>query len=192
MTEFSSEAGGKSSTSVPDTVQLPNPDGYQITRTCTHEEFLSVVRVYARAVTNAATLSVSVTDLAWNVSTRAKRRAGATRYEHGKPQEVTLAWKQFENEGWTAVASTIRHELIHVHLLNEGVGAGHGEVFQRYANALDASVHCERFTEPTWWVICTNCGARLARYRRSKLVKTPSEYQCGDCGGDFRVESTER
>jgi SprT-like protein len=45
-----------------------------------------------------------------------------------------------------------------------------------------------QFAEPDWWVVCEQCGTRLARYRRSKLVKNPEEYACGECSGPLRVE----
>ncbi len=170
------------------TGELPDPEAYAISQPCTHEEFLAVAKVYAREVVRAVALSVSVSDLSWTVSTRARRRAGAITYRDGEPQSITLAWKQFETQGWEATASTVRHELLHAHLLNEGVGPGHGEAFRRLADSLDTTVHCERFSEPSWWVHCTECDATLARYRRSKLVSNPENYRCRSCGGDFRVE----
>jgi len=129
-----------------------------------------------------------VSDLDWQVSTRAKRRAGAVRYRDGTPEAVVLTWGQLERAGWAAMAATIRHELAHVHLLVEHDDASHGERFRRLADRLDAPRHCDRFTAPDWWVRCVDCGARIARYRRSKLVTGPDSYRCGDCGGRFRVE----
>lgn len=172
-------------------VDLPDPSAYDICQPCTHQELLAVAKVYARAVVSATGLSVSVSHLDWEVSTRAQRRAGATTYRDGEPQSIRLAWKQFEERGWRATASTVRHELVHVHLLNEGVGPGHGDTFQEIAEKLNTTVHCERFTEPKWWVHCTECSARLARYRRSKLITDTDRYKCATCGGDFRVETNE-
>jgi len=112
-------------------------------------------------------------------------------YRDGQPETVRLTWEQFEQQGWERAASTIRHELIHVHLLNEGVGAGHGEAFEQLASELDTQVHCERFAEPNWWVTCTDCENRMGRYRRSKLVTNPENYHCGNCGGRLQVEANE-
>ncbi len=170
------------------TADPPDPEHYTINQPCTHEEFLAVAKVYARDVVRTFDLSVSVSDLSWNVSTRARRRAGAITYRNGEPQSIKLAWKQFETQGWEATASTVRHELLHAHLLNEGVGPGHGEEFRRLAGSLDTPVHCERFSEPKWWVHCMDCDVKLARYRRSKLISNPEDYRCRSCGGDFRVE----
>jgi len=163
-------------------------DRYDIAADCSREEFLAVAKVYAREVVDRYDLSASVSALSWEVSTRAKRRAGAVRYRDGAPETVVLTWDHFANEGWAATAATIRHELIHVHLLNECGDASHGERFEVLAERLHTHVHCDRFVSPKYWVVCTDCGARLARYRRSKLVDQPDQYRCGDCGGPFRVE----
>lgn len=165
-----------------------DPARFAVTSDCSEAEFLAAVRVYAREVVVAHDLSVGVSDLSWAVSTRAKRRAGAVKHNDGDPSAVVLTWAHFEAQGWDAAAATVRHELAHVHLLKEYGDPGHGERFRRLAERLDAPVHCERFTSPEWWVVCTSCGERLARYRESKLVKEPAQYQCGACGGSFRVE----
>jgi len=176
-------------TSRPDVAALERR--YHVSRDCSREEFLAVAKVYAREVADRHDLSVSVSDLEWSVSDRAKRRAGAVKHRDGDPQSVVLTWGQFEARGWAATAATIRHELIHVHLLNEADDPSHGDRFRDLAQRLDTGVHCDRFTDPDWWVVCENCGTRLARYRRSKLVTKPEAYACGDCGGDLRVEAVD-
>ncbi|SDX67857.1 SprT-like family protein [Halopenitus persicus] len=160
---------------------------YRIGTDATPAEFLATARVYARAVAETHDLTVSVGELEWEVSRRAKRRAGAVRHRDGEPKAVVLAWLQFRNRGWRATAATIRHELLHVHLLNERDDPSHGPAFRRLAQALGTHVRCDRFVDPTWWVRCTDCDAELARYRRSKLVKNPDHYRCGECGGRYRV-----
>ena len=188
MSETSDESDDRSRLEAPASVSLPDVDQYAISPPCTHEEFLAVSKVYARAVVQAVGLAVEVSDLTWEVSTRSKRRAGALVYRGDEPRRVKLAWRQFESRGWEATASTIRHELIHAHLLNVGVGPGHGEEFRRLAAALDTSVRCQRFTDPKWWVTCLECGYQIPRYRRSKLVSKPGRYRCGKCGGSLEVE----
>jgi predicted SprT family Zn-dependent metalloprotease len=165
-----------------------DPNGYAVSPDCSREEFLAVAKVYARAVVAEHDFAVSVSDLSWEGSTRRKRRAGAVRYRNGDPKAVVLTWAQFQNQGWTAAAATLRHELVHVHLSNEADDASHGPAFERLAERLHTHVHCERFVPPEWWVVCTDCGARLPRYRRWKLVTDTDQYQCGNCGGRFRVE----
>lgn len=169
---------------------MTDPDAayYEIDSGASTRELLAVAKLYAREVAERYGLAVDVRALEWEVSKRAKRRAGAVRYRDGEPRTVSLTWKQFQNRGWRATAETVRHELIHVHLLNEAGDASHGERFRDLAEELGTTVHCDRFAEPDWWVVCDDCGERLARYRRSKLVENPGGYRCGECGGRLSVE----
>jgi predicted SprT family Zn-dependent metalloprotease len=161
---------------------------YAVASDASHEEFLAAAKLYAREVVRAHDLSVDVSALDWEVSTRAKRRAGAVLYRDGEAETVRLAWDQFQNEGWETAMATVRHELIHVHLLNEADDGSHGAAFRRLADELHTHVRCDRFTDPEWWVTCTDCDQRIARYRRSKLVKQPERYRCAECGGTPVVE----
>jgi len=85
------------------------------------------------------------------------------------------------------MAETVRHELIHVHLLNEYGDASHGARFEAWAARLDTGVSCGLFTRPRWWVVCEDCDAALARYRESKLVRSAETYRCESCGGALRL-----
>lgn len=146
-------------------------------------EFRSVAKVYARDVAESYDLTVTVSDLDWEVSKRAKRRAGAVKHRGGAPETVSLTWAYFQEHGWGATADVIRHELVHVHLLNENDDPSHGDAFREWATKLQTAVTCERFAEPKWWVVCASCGSEMPRYRKSKLVKNPDSYRCGGCGG---------
>jgi predicted SprT family Zn-dependent metalloprotease len=166
---------------------VPDVGYYALDVDASVEEFLAVAKVYAREVVRAYDLSASVSALDWEVSKRAKRRAGAVRHRDGTPLAVSLTWEHFQERGWGAAAETVRHELLHVHLLNEHGDPSHGERFRTLAERLQTGVHCERFADPDWWVVCTDCDSRLARYRRSKLVTDTDDYRCGGCGGALRV-----
>jgi SprT-like protein len=171
--------------------QLLTGDEYAIESGCSREEFLAVAKVYAREIVDAFDLTVTVSNLTWDVSKRAKRRAGAVEYRDGEPERIVLTWEQFADSGWEPMAATIRHELIHVHLLNEGVGPGHGDAFRELASILETPVHCDRFADPAYWVECTDCETSIARYRKSKLVKQPDQYRCRECGGTFAVRKND-
>jgi SprT-like protein len=158
-------------------------DFYEVDADVSPAEFLAVAKVYARDVVDNYDLSVSVSDLDWEVSKRAKRRAGAVTYRGDDPEAVSLTWEYFQEHGWGATASVVRHELVHVHRLNEAGDASHGDAFQAWADTLQTSVTCERFADPNWWVECRDCGSEMPRYRKSKLVKQPKNYRCGGCGG---------
>ncbi|WP_276259337.1 SprT-like domain-containing protein [Haloglomus litoreum] len=160
---------------------------YAVDTDASETEFLAACRLYARDVAETFDLSVDVSALDWQVSRRAKRRAGQVRYRDGEPETVVLTWAYFERRGWAAIAETVRHELVHVHLLNEYGDASHGARFERWAERLDTHRNCELFTQPEWWVVCEDCDAALARYRESKLVRRVDEYRCGACGGALRL-----
>lgn len=162
-------------------------DYYAVDANASEAEFLAACKLYARDVADAFDLSADVSALDWAVSKRAKRRAGQVRYRNDEPETVVLTWGYFERRGWAAMAETIRHELIHVHLLNEHGDGSHGERFETWAERLDTHRNCELFTQPEWWVVCEACDAALARYRESKLVRRVDEYQCGSCGGRLRL-----
>lgn len=158
-------------------------DFYAVDEDSTVDEFLAVAKVYARDVVDSYDLTVTVTDLEWEVSKRAKRRAGAVKHRDDEPETVSLTWEYFQEHGWGATASVVRHELIHVHLLNEADDPTHGERFEEWAETLQTTVTCERFADPNWWVVCEECDSEMPRYRKSKLVKNPEAYRCGGCGG---------
>ncbi|WP_231188317.1 SprT-like domain-containing protein [Haladaptatus sp. DYF46] len=125
--------------------------------------------------------------IGWDVSHRAKRRAGVTKYDPDTDEiTIRLSWDAFEQHGREQFSSTVRHELIHAWQYHEFGEADHGETFTRWTDTLDATQYCERFKSPNWWVICTECNGRLARYQRSKVVKHPENYRCGECGGSLR------
>ncbi|TKR25481.1 SprT-like domain-containing protein [Natronomonas salsuginis] len=164
-------------------------DYYRITPDATDAEFLAASKLYARAVVDDRDLSVSVSELEWEISKRAKRRAGAVKHRDGVPKTVSLTWGYFETHGWSGVAEIIRHELIHVHLLNTAGDGSHGAAFEALADQLDTRVTCDRFSDPKWWIVCEGCGHKFGRYRRSEVVKSPESYRCGECGGSLRVEA---
>lgn len=158
-------------------------DFYAVAPDASESEFLAVAKVYARDVVANYGLTVDVSALEWEVSKRAKRRAGAVEYRDETPETVSLTWQYFQEHGWAATAGIIRHELVHVHLLNEDGDPTHGEAFRAWAEELQTTVTCERFADPNYWVVCESCGSELPRYRKSKLVKQPDAYRCGGCGG---------
>jgi predicted SprT family Zn-dependent metalloprotease len=162
---------------------------YAIGSDCSEAEFLAVSKVYAREVVDAFDLVVTPSALDWELSKRAKRRAGLPKYEDTTPTTIVLSWKLFANEGWDAMAATIRHELIHAHLLNTKDDPSHGEEFEALAEELKTHVHCDQFVEPEWIVRFTECGHEFPRYRASKVVRHPDQYSCGECGGPLISEA---
>ncbi|SIR63228.1 SprT-like family protein [Haladaptatus litoreus] len=125
----------------------------------------------------------------WEVSHRAKRQAGVTKYDPATEAiTIALTWKAYEQHRQTQFSATVRHKLIHAWQYHEFDDADHGTTFTRWTDTLDTSQHCERFTDPKWWLVCEDCGGRIARYRSSKTVRNPEQYSWGECGGSLRVE----
>ena len=130
-----------------------------------------------------------VETIEWEVSHRAQRQAGVTKYDPTTEAiTIALTWKAYEQHGWEQFSATVRHELIHAWQYHEFGEADHGRTFDRWIDRFDTSQHCERFTAPKWWLVCEDCGGRIARYRRSKTVRNPEQYSCSECGGVIRVE----
>lgn len=138
-------------------------------------------------------LAVDLESVTWEVSRRAKRRAGACRYDPDSGDvTIRLTWAAYETFGWEEFSGVVRHELVHAHEFQEHGESGHGPRFRALADRVDAPRRCRRFVPPAYWVTCLDCEERLARYRRSKLVKHPDRYRCGSCGGRLAVESNGR
>lgn len=147
-----------------------------------------------RAVEHAESvpLPVDLEPITWEISHRAKRRAGACQFDRKTGEIVIrLTWAAYEAFGWEEFAGVVRHELVHAYEFQTRGRSDHGPAFRRLARRVDAPHRCRRFTPPKFWVTCTDCGDRLARYRRSKLVTHPERYRCGGCGGSLVVERNE-
>ena len=152
------------------------------------EVILAQARVHARAV--AGEIGVDLNRVEWVVSPRAKRRAGACRYD-GEVATVVLsrrAYRAYDPEEFEAI---VRHELVHAWEFQAHGESGHGPRFRRRAEAVGAPRHCEPFAQPRYRLSCLDCGWEGRRHRASKPVKTPGRYRCGECGGDYRVEHVE-
>jgi SprT-like protein len=97
----------------------------------------------------------------------------------------SLFFSEFQFEPFNVI---VHYESIHAWQYHEFGEANHGETFTRWTDRLDTSQHCERFTTPKWWLVCEDCGGWIARYRRSKTMRNPEQYCCGECGGSLHVE----
>ena len=151
----------------------------------------SPAKLLERAAEYATSVSLAVDfeEITWEVSHRAKRRAGACRYDANSGEvTIRLTWAAYEAFGWEEFTGVIRHELVHAYEFQTRGESGHGPRFRALAKSVDAPRRCQRFSPPAYWVTCRDCGERLARYRRSKLVKQPDRYRCGSCGGTLSVE----
>lgn len=148
-----------------------------------HDALLEYARTYADSVS----LPVDPDTLDWEVSTRAKRRAGACAYD-GDAITIRLAWGAAERFDRAQFERVIRHELIHAWEYQTAGEAGHGPRFREQADRLDVSVTCPTFTTPRLRLECTNCAWTADRHRASAVVTDPEARRCGECGARYEVE----
>lgn len=151
----------------------------------TPDELLEWAATHAESVS----IPVELDSITWKISHRAKRRAGACQFDRKSGEIVIrLTWAAYQAFGWEKFSGVVRHELVHAYEFQTRGQSDHGSSFRTLAHQVDAPYRCERFTPPKFWVECVDCGDRLARYKRSKLVKQPERYRCGGCGGTLVVE----
>ncbi|RQG90194.1 sprT domain-containing protein [Natrarchaeobius halalkaliphilus] len=166
-------------------------DGEQLT---IDDEIVARARIHARTVLDEYDLSVDRDALEWETSLRARRRAGACRWDPNREiATIILARRAYERYDWPTFAGVVRHELVHAWEYQRFGESGHGARFRERAAALDAPRHCQSFSEPRYVLRCreTDCDWEATRHRASKPVKSPDRYRCGSCGGSYEVEHAE-
>ena len=128
------------------------------------------------------------------VNRRAKNRFGCCKREGGEYRiEISAMMLTAAEE---MVCRVLAHEVLHT---CRGC-ADHGARWQSYAKKMNDAyglgiVRADSFDglgvaddrQMRWWVVCTSCGQRMGRMKRSPLVDHPERYRCR-CGGRLRVE----
>lgn len=139
-----------------------------------------------------------VRPVCWKVNTRAKKFYGqCTRSRYNdKTFTIDIAAKLLGDDvDEMAVKNVIHHELVHT---IPGC-FNHGKEFVYWCNVINreygytvetkAHDYVQKYnvpaTEYKYAVRCKKCGAIVRRVRMSDLIKYPSIYSCGKCGGDF-------
>lgn len=136
---------------------------------------------YAGRTVERYGMAVDLSLVEWDVSKRAKRRAGAvlstppSAAEVGRPVDwdatperhrrctVRLTWAAHERHGPESTAGVLRHELVHVEQVQQFGTSDHGSSFRARAVGLDAPRHCEPFTPARYLLRCGACGEVTAR-----------------------------
>lgn len=122
-----------------------------------------------------------------------KRLAGQYRHSERKIRISRYLMENYPEK----VIDTVKHELGHA-IADQRHGTDikpHGEEWKNAMaemNVTDPSpCHKMQLADYSYVVACTNpeCDVEYGRYRRSKIVKQPELYTCGQCGG--RLESFE-
>jgi len=135
--------------------------------------------------------AVDLSDVTFEVSTKMKRAAGKVVKRNPSGNLVLrVAVGAYDEWGWgDDIIETIEHELIHVWEHQVHGKAGHGAIFKRKADELDAPRHCPQFTDYTFGLFCTDCGDMIGgKYRRCKTVNQPEKYRSPCCKAELRSE----
>jgi predicted SprT family Zn-dependent metalloprotease len=138
-------------------------------------------------------LDVDLDGIPVEISTKMKRTAGKVKWINGSDQVklIRYAFKAYQKWGWEEFAKTIRHELIHVHTVQNYSKGGHGRLFKRFVDPLNTHQHCETFAEneAKYILRCSDCvGVVAYRHKRSKTVKNPEKYRSKCCNASLQVE----
>lgn len=147
------------------------------------------LREWARRYARTVEVDAALDSLSWEVSTRAKRRAGACLYDRESGAvTIRLASRAAERFSRAEFRAVVRHELIHAWEYQRFGEAGHGPRFREQADRLDVDTTCPTFSVPRLRLYCTACDWSADRHRASAVVTDPEERRCGACGSRYEVE----
>jgi predicted SprT family Zn-dependent metalloprotease len=139
-------------------------------------------------------LDVDHARIDWELSERAKRRAGACLYDRDTGRvTIRLTWAAYRAYGWASFSGVVRHEVIHAWEYQRFGESDHGDRFRTLADELDAPLRCPAFATPRLRLACTHevCSWTLGRHRASAVVTRPGRRRCGACGRRYVVEHVE-
>ena len=160
-------------------------------------------KLLARVIAQARAVRVPVSEhicpqVRWN--RRARTRFGCC-VRQGGAYIIELSARLAEEGSEDAVMQVLAHEVLHTCY---GC-SNHGKRWKSYAAKMNAAwgYHISRTDKfedlgleddrpVRYWVVCSRCGRRMARMKRSPLVDHPERYRC-QCGGTLQIENnTER
>lgn len=154
-------------------------------------------QLLAQVIAQARSLSIPVShriDPHVEVNTRAQTRFGCCRSRLGRHTiEVSSVLLDAEEQ---AIRQVLAHEILHT---CPGC-ADHGPRWQRWAAMMSrqfgyrirrttshAALGIEDTRPVRYIVVCSRCGSRTPRMKRSELVEHPERYRC-KCGGRLHIE----
>ena len=155
-------------------------------------------KLLARVIAQARAVRIPVSEHICpqvRLNRRARTRFGCC-IRKGGAYTVELS-AQLAGEGSEdAILQVLAHEALHTCY---GC-ANHGKRWKSYAAKMNAAYGChisrtDRFEDlgiedgrpVRYWVVCTRCGRRIPRMKKSPLVEHPERYRC-QCGGTLLVK----
>ena len=156
-------------------------------------------QLLARVIAQARAVGIPVSDRICpqvRLNRRARTRFGCC-IRRGGTYTVELSARLADEGSEDAVLQVLAHEALHTCY---GC-SNHGRRWKSYAAKMNAAYgytisRTDKFEDlgleddrpVRYWVVCTLCGRRIPRMKRSPLVDHPERYRC-QCGGTLRVEN---
>lgn len=150
----------------------------------TREELEEAVEEYTKFMLTAYDLNIEFDRLTLDVSARFTRALGKCGAYGDHEARIRISVKHYidKNYSWDGCKETIRHELAHAWQVRWLGYSSHGPTFRKKANELDCENIDNRYdeSEPSYVIICQNCGNSYTRHRECKQVRRPS-FRCSVC-----------
>ena len=156
-------------------------------------------KLLARVIAQARAVRIPVSDRICpqvRLNRRARTRFGCC-IRKGGAYTIELSAQLAQEGSVDAVLQVLAHEVLHTCY---GC-SNHGKRWKSYAAKMNAAYgynisRTDKFEDlgiedgrpVRYWVVCTRCGRRIPRMKRSPLVDHPERYRCR-CGGTLRVEN---
>ena len=158
-----------------------------------------VDKLLTRAIAQARAVNIPVSPHICprvRLNSRARTRFGCCVRREGR-YTIELSAQLAEQGDERAVFQVLAHEVLHT---CQGC-ANHGARWRGYAQRMNEAYgldirRADSFaalgvvdSRPVrYWVVCSRCGRRIPRMKRSPLVDHPERYRC-TCGGALLVEA---
>ena len=155
-------------------------------------------KLLARVSAQAKTIKIPVSDRICpqvRLNRRARTRFGCCIRKDGA-YTIELSAQLAKEGAEEAVLQVLAHEVLHTCY---GC-SNHGPRWKGYAQRMNAAYgyqisRTDKFEDlgiqddrpVRYWVVCTQCGRKIPRMKRSPLVDHPERYRCS-CGGRLQVE----
>ena len=155
-------------------------------------------KLLARVIAQARAVKIPVSEHICpqvRLNRRARTRFGCCIRQNGEYM-IELSARLAEGGSENAVLQVLAHEALHTCY---GC-SNHGARWKGYARRMNAAYgydisRTDKFEDlgleddrpVRYWVVCTQCGRRIPRMKRSPLVDHPERYRCR-CGGTLLTE----
>lgn len=125
-------------------------------------------------------------DVVIKVSGRLTRASGNWRHREDGPNLIKISRHVIENKSYEEIKGVIRHEVGHEVDYRRRGRTDDDWKFQQLSQELDFPMNAEGpAREYQYLVECQECGHQYGRQQKSKIIKQPEKYRCGECNGEL-------